>query len=82
LHEIFGIEMAYQGTLISSLAKLKLDSVVDELNDDTLDAWADLQTDANTNRNCPLSPFMEKETLKDSELNVDGSLFVKTVGFE
>jgi hypothetical protein len=82
LHEIFGIEMAYQGTLVSQFAKLKLDSVVDDLNDDTLDVWADLQSDAKTDTNCPLSPFMEKETLKDSELNVDGSLFVKTVGFE
>lgn len=82
LHSIFKIEMAFQGTLVSQFAKLHLDSVVDELNDDTLDTWADLQAEAESDLNCPMSPFMEKELLRDTDLSLDGSAFVTTVGYK
>jgi nucleoside-diphosphate-sugar epimerase len=82
IHTIFKIPTVFQGTLVSQFAKLHLDTVVDDLNDDTLDTWADLQAEADTDQNCPLSPFMEKELLRDTDLSMDGGSFIRTVGFQ
>ncbi|KAF2099300.1 NAD dependent epimerase/dehydratase family protein [Rhizodiscina lignyota] len=81
-HEIFDIPTGFHGTLISSFARLNLDSVVDDVNDETLDPWADLQTQAGITTNTPLTPFMEKELLKDTDLSMDGSAFEKEASFE
>jgi hypothetical protein len=81
IRNVFSIETAFQGTLVSQFAKLNLGSVVDDLNDETLDPWAELQKEAGTEANAPLNPFMEKETLRDEDLSLDGAKFVKTVGF-
>lgn len=61
---------------------LKLDNVVDELNDDTLDIWAELQQESKTSETTPLNPFMEKELLKDNDLSLDGTAFMKETGFQ
>jgi len=82
IRDIFSIDTAFQGTLISQFAKLNLDSVVDDLNDETLDPWAELQREAGTEANTPLNPFMEKETLRDEDLSLDGAKFIKTLGFK
>ncbi|KAI0137082.1 hypothetical protein BJ170DRAFT_43209 [Xylariales sp. AK1849] len=80
--EIFNIQTGFQGTLISTFARLNMDSVVDDVNDEVLGPWADLQTDAGITRTGPLTPFMEKELLKDTDLSMDGSRLRKVVGFE
>lgn len=74
--------MKFEGSIISQFARLHLDSVVDDLNDDTLDPWADLVAEAGVSNTSPLSPFMEKELLKDNDLSIDGSLFTTEVGFK
>ncbi|KAK3989151.1 hypothetical protein QBC44DRAFT_89070 [Cladorrhinum sp. PSN332] len=79
--QIFGIETGFQGTVISSFAKLNLDSVVDDINDELLGPWADLLAEAGITRPGPLTPFMEKELLKDTDLSMDGSRLEKVVGF-
>ncbi|KAH7399608.1 NAD dependent epimerase/dehydratase family protein [Pyrenochaeta sp. MPI-SDFR-AT-0127] len=79
--EIFNIETGFHGTLISAFARLNLDHVVDEVNDETLDPWAELQQAAGISHSTPLSPFMEKELLRDADLSMDGSLFEKETGF-
>lgn len=80
--EIFGIETGFQNALVNTFAKMNLESVVDDVNDDTLDDWADLQDAAGVRENGgPLSPFMEKELLKDADLSLDGSRFESVVGF-
>jgi hypothetical protein len=61
---------------------MHMDTVVDDLNDDTLDTWADLQADASTDQNCPLSPFMEKELLRDTDLSMDGGAFIRAASFQ
>ncbi|KAF2831271.1 NAD(P)-binding protein [Ophiobolus disseminans] len=81
IHEIFGIETGFHGTLISAFARLNLDHVVDEVNDETLDPWAELQQAAGISQTTPLSPFMEKELLRDADLSLDGSAFEKETGF-
>ncbi|KAH7364552.1 hypothetical protein BKA65DRAFT_522966 [Rhexocercosporidium sp. MPI-PUGE-AT-0058] len=79
--ELFGIETGFQGQLISTFARLNMDSVVDDVNDEVLQPWADLLEDAGITRPGPLTPFMEKELLKDTDLSMDGSRLEKITGF-
>ena len=82
IKQIFGIETGFQNALVNTFARLNLEHVVDEVNDDTLDDWADLQEDAGIKGNGgPLSPFMEKELLRDTDLSLDGTRFERVVGF-
>ncbi|KAF4452419.1 NAD dependent epimerase dehydratase [Fusarium albosuccineum] len=80
--DIFQIETGFQGQLISTFARLNLDSVVDDVNDELLGPWADLLADAGITRPGPLTPFMEKELLKDTDLSMDGSRLKAVLGFE
>ena len=80
--EIFKIDVAFQGTVISSFARLNLDNVVNDVNDETLGTWAELLEDAGITRPGPLTPFMEKELLKDTDLSMDGSRLKSVVGFK
>jgi hypothetical protein len=80
--EIFNIQTNFQGQLISTFARLNLDSVVDDVNDETLGPWADLLADAGITRPGPLTPFMEKELLKDTDLSMDGSRLENVLGFK
>jgi len=82
LNEIFKIPMTFQGSIVSHFAKLHLDSVVDDLNDEILDPWADLQAEAGVSDTSPLSPFVEKELLRDNDLSLDAGLFIKETGFQ
>lgn len=74
--------MTFEGSVRSKIAMLKLDSVVDELNDDTLDTWAELQQESGSSETTPLNPFMERELLKDNDLSLDGTAFTKETGFQ
>jgi len=80
--DIFKIETGFQGQLISTFARLNLDSVVDDVNDEILGPWAELLADAGITRPGPLTPFMEKELLKDTDLSMDGSRLQKVLNFE
>lgn len=79
--QIFGIKTGFHGQLTSTFAKLNMDSVVDDVNDELLGPWADLLAEAGITRPGPLSPFMEKELLKDTDLSMDGARLEKVVGF-
>lgn len=80
--QIFEIKTGFQGQIISTFARLNMDSVVDDVNDELLGPWADLLADAGITRPGPLTPFMEKELLKDTDLSMDGSRLEKVVGFQ
>ncbi|KAH8676653.1 hypothetical protein BGZ60DRAFT_372088 [Tricladium varicosporioides] len=80
--QLFGIKTGFQGQLISTFARLNMDSVVDDVNDDLLGPWAELLEDAGITRPGPLTPFMEKELLKDTDLSMDGSRLETVVGFK
>lgn len=80
--KVFGIETGFQGQLISTFARLNLESVVDDINDEILGPWADLLSDAGITRPGPLTPFMEKELLKDTDLSMDGSRLEKLLSFK
>ena len=79
--QIFKIETGFQGSLISTFARLNMDSVVDDVNDEILGPWADLLEDAGITRPGPLTPFMEKEILKDTDLSMDGGRMETVLGF-
>ena len=80
--KVFKIKTGFQGSLISQFAKLNLENVVDDLNEDILQPWAEMLQETGITRPGPLSPFLEKELLKDTDLSMDGTLFEKVVGFE
>ncbi|TGO46286.1 hypothetical protein BOTNAR_0598g00030 [Botryotinia narcissicola] len=80
--QIFGIKTGFQGQLVSTFAKMNLDSVVDDINEEVLGPWADLLEEAGITRPGPLTPFMEKKLLKDTDLSMDGSRIEKVVGFK
>lgn len=78
--QVFSIPTGFQGQMISTFARLNLDRVVDDVNDEILSPWADLLAEAGITRPGPLSPFMEKELLKDTDLSLDGARFEKVAG--
>ncbi|ETN43501.1 uncharacterized protein HMPREF1541_02660 [Cyphellophora europaea CBS 101466] len=80
--KVFEIRTGFQGSMISQLAKLNLEHVVDDLNEDVLQPWDDMLAAKNITKPGPLTPFLEKELLKDTDLSLDGSLFEKVAGFE
>jgi len=80
ISEVFSIKTGFQGSLISQFAKMNLEHVVDDLNEDVLQPWADLLEKKGRNGG-PLSPFLEKELLKDTDLSLDGGLFERATGF-
>lgn len=74
IHGIFNIETGFQNSLISQFAKLNLDNVVDDVNDEILQPWADLikMKGLGKGQGSPLTPFLEKELLKDHNLALNG----------
>lgn len=82
--EIIGINVGFINTLISQFAKFNLESVVDDLNEETLGPWADLcaKGPALAGGVNPLTPYFETELLKDHDLSLDGTLFEKCTGFK
>ena len=82
ISQVFGIKTGFQGSLISQFAKMHLESVVYDLNEDILQPWADMLSKKGITRPGPLSPFLEKELLKDTDLSLNGGLFERVTGFE
>ena len=78
---VFSITTGFQGKLISEFAKLNIDSVVEDVNEETLDEWAELQKRSGAQEGY-ITPFMETELLKDTDLSLDGTRFEKETGFE
>ena len=78
---IFGIQTGFQGTLISSFARLNLDSVVDDVNEEILQPWADLLKENGIAESGPLTPFMEKELLKDCDLSLNAAKAERVLGW-
>ncbi|KAG4084173.1 NAD(P)-binding protein [Neocallimastix lanati (nom. inval.)] len=80
IREIFGIKTGFQGALISNFAKLNMESVTEDINDKHLQPWSELCKNSGV-INTPLTPYLDKELLKDNALSVDGSKIEKELGF-
>ncbi|KAJ3399720.1 hypothetical protein HDU80_007657 [Chytriomyces hyalinus] len=81
IKSIFGIETGFQGTIISQFAKLNLESITEDVNEKHLEPWAQLCKEGGIN-STPLTPYLDKELLRDNALNMDGSLIEKRFGFQ
>ncbi|KAF7712641.1 NAD dependent epimerase/dehydratase family protein [Penicillium ucsense] len=80
--EVFDLKVSFLGSLASQLAKLNLDDVVDDMNEVSLQEWADLVAKSNIERPGPIGPFLELDVLKDQDMSIDGSLFESTVNWK
>ncbi|MCJ1252644.1 hypothetical protein MMC24_000450 [Lignoscripta atroalba] len=82
----FHIPTGFVNPLISTFARFNLDSVVDDVNEDVLQPWADLLSGAGITRPGPISPWMERELLRDCDLCLNpgraGRVLGWTVGRE
>ncbi|KAJ3130243.1 hypothetical protein HK098_004290 [Nowakowskiella sp. JEL0407] len=79
IKKIFGIETGFQGTAINLYAKLNLEAVTEDVNDTHLQPWSDL-CKAGGILNTPLTPYLDKELLKEHPFAVDGSK-IESEGF-
>ncbi|KAK2807494.1 hypothetical protein FQN50_005362 [Emmonsiellopsis sp. PD_5] len=82
LKKTFGVEYNFIGTMMTQMVKLNLEEIMDDMNEEALQVWAEIVNKKNIQRPGPISPFLEKEFLRDSDLSIDGSLFERTTGFK
>ncbi|OJD16626.1 hypothetical protein AJ78_03218 [Emergomyces pasteurianus Ep9510] len=81
LKRAFGIEYSFVGTMMTQVVNLNLDEIIDEMNEEGLQVWAELLNEKQIERPGPISPFLERDSIKDGDLLIDGSLFEQTTGF-
>lgn len=82
LNAIFDLKVDFLGSLGSQIAKLNLDDVIDDMNEETLQGWAELLESSHVERPGPISPFLEREVIRDQDMSLDGSLFESTTGWK
>ena len=80
LEAVFKISTSFYGTMLSTIAKLKLEELVDRANDGHLGPWNKLLQAANISGS-PLTPYIEKELLYHNPICIDGSK-LKALGFQ
>ncbi|KAL8800950.1 MAG: hypothetical protein Q9200_007090 [Gallowayella weberi] len=80
--QIFDLKTGFQGSLISSFARFNMESVVDDVNEEILGPWAELLKENGITDSGPLSPFMEKELLRDCDLCLDAGRARKVLGWK
>jgi nucleoside-diphosphate-sugar epimerase len=80
LESLFAIRTGFYGSIMSNLAQLKLEELVEEANDGHLGPWNQLLRENGIN-STPLNPYLEKELLYNNPLCVDGSK-IKALGFQ
>lgn len=78
---VFGLKCSFLGSVASQFAKLNLDQVVDDMNEVSLQGWAELLEAKGIQRPGPISPFLERDVLKDQDMSIDGTLFENTTGW-
>lgn len=77
-----GLKCSFLGSLVSQFAKMNLDDVVEDMNEVSLQTWAELLEKKGIQRPGPISPFLERDVLKDQDMSIDGSLFESTTGWK
>ncbi len=80
ISKVFNIEIVFAGTIKSNLAALRLDAVVDAVNENHLGPWLALNRELGV-KNTPLSPYLHKSLLAFNHLSVDGSA-IEATGFK
>lgn len=80
--QIFDLKTGFQGSLISSFARFNMESVVDDVNEEILGPWAELLKENGLANSGPLSPFMEKELLRDCDLCLNAGKAGRELGWK
>jgi nucleoside-diphosphate-sugar epimerase len=80
ISDIFNINHDYWGTTFSTLAKLDMNDVIEEINDKHLGPWATVCS-SNGVANTPLSPYIHSDSLSKRHLAMDGKKLRET-GFK
>ncbi|XP_076438615.1 dTDP-glucose 4,6-dehydratase-like [Babylonia areolata] len=70
--QMFGIDYDFMGSVLSTMAKVNMSSVVEDINDKHMGPWADACQHDNI-ANTPLTPFIDQELLYNKHLHLDGS---------
>ena len=78
---IFDIPTGFQNALVNTFAKLNLESVTDDVNEDVLQPWAELLAEKGITRQGPIGPFMEKELLRDCDLCLNAARAKRVLGW-
>lgn len=82
LESIFNIKTNFHGSVMSTLAKMKLEELVDEANDGHADYWIELlKSKGMSEETTPLNPYLEKELLYNNPICIDGSKMA-ALGFQ
>ncbi|CAO3588258.1 unnamed protein product [Absidia cylindrospora] len=81
LWAIFGIEMGYHGNVVSTFAKMKLNSVLEGIYEKHLQPRADILKD-NQVQNSPLSPYLDPELLYNNAISINGAAIEEQSGFK
>lgn len=81
LETMFGIETGFLGSILSNLAKLNLEGVANSANDEHVPAWTHLCA-AHGIQNTPISPYVDKEMMKNNNLFVDGTAISRKSTFK
>lgn len=79
IESLFGIKTDFVGSMLSSIAKVNMASVVEAANEEHSEPWCELCKKHNI-KNSPLTSFLAQELLYNNPLSVDGS-FIETTGF-
>ncbi|XP_035671032.1 dTDP-glucose 4,6-dehydratase-like [Branchiostoma floridae] len=77
--QIFGVQYEFLGSVISSVAKISLPEICEELNEKHMEPWSTICQRSGI-VNTPLSPFLFEEQLYNKHLCVDGSA-IEATGF-
>jgi len=82
LEKLFGLKkIDYQGAIASNLALPFLARLAEDANEDHVPFWQNLCTESKISHT-PLSPYIDKELLKDHPLCIDGSKITKETSFK
>ena len=80
LGETFGIDVGFVGRIISNVARIHMDGVVEVANEKHMRPWSELC--AKHDISTVLSPYISRELLQAKNVNVDGGKIVEEAGFQ
>lgn len=70
----------FLGTTFSTLAKLDMEELIEEINDKHMGPWANLCSSSGVT-NTPLSPYIYPDALNKRHLSLDGKKLKDEAGF-
>ncbi|XP_058798681.1 UDP-glucose 4-epimerase isoform X2 [Phymastichus coffea] len=80
ISEIFNINHDYWGNTLSSIAKMDMNGVVEEINDKHMEPWAEACNKDGV-ENTPLSPYIDQELLQYHHLHLRPGKLSENTGF-